>query len=223
MLLDWLGFRKKKVSPEYWVEYVAEFESPYGLDTLIEEVSFVVFDTETTWLDVKTDRLLSIGAVKLLHSQIEVQDAFECFIRQDHSLAGRAVEVHGILPVDREGSIEESRAVEEFFKYIGRSVLVGHHIPFDAAMINRALRRQGGRKMLNKMIDTGALALRLDSPRNFSTPGEMSLDNLCKRYGIPLSDRHTAAGDAFITAILFLKLTARLRSRGVQTLGDLLR
>ncbi|HKK78702.1 MAG TPA: hypothetical protein VJ933_03695, partial [Phaeodactylibacter sp.] len=79
-----------------------------------------------------------------------------------------------------------------------------------------------GVKLKNKGVDTAVLARRLANHPQLAKRGAFGLDQLCQDYHIPMSDRHTAAGDAYITAILLMKMLRRLEKRGVRTLGDLL-
>ena len=135
-----------------------------------------------------------------------------------------AIEVHGILPNERHYNLSEAEAVQRFLAFCQDAVLVGHHVSFDLAMVNNALKRMGGKKLLNKQVDTIDLARRIAGPElAVYRQGAFGLDALCQQYRIPLSDRHTAAGDAYITAVLLMKLLSRLEKRGVDTLGQLLR
>lgn len=209
--------------PEFWREYLAYFKHPLELKVPLSEVRFVVLDTETSGLDVNKDRILSIGAVVVKGAFMVIEESFECYLNQIYEPVHAAVEVHGILPVKRESSLEEKDAISRFLLYLGNAVLVGHNISFDVQMINAALKTMGAGKLKNRTIDTIRLAQRLQRPDPFHRGGEYSLDNLCLRYGIPLNQRHTASGDAFMTGLLFMKLTGRLENRGVRTLGDLLK
>jgi len=98
--------------------------------------------------------------------------------------------------------------------------LVAHHAAFDIAMINAGLKRMGLPKLKNKVLDTGHLfqKTKLDSSK-----AHFSLDELAKRFNIPLHDRHTASGDAFITSLVFLKLVSELNKNNTVQLKDLLR
>jgi DNA polymerase-3 subunit epsilon len=105
-------------------------------------------------------------------------------------------------------------------EYIKDAVLVAHHAAFDVAMINFALKRMNLPKLKNKVLDTGHVfqKTKLDNSK-----AHFSLDDLSKRFNIPQHDRHTASGDAYITAILFLKLLSILNKKDDLTLRDLLR
>lgn len=209
--------------PPSWNNYLRQFERTYSKDQPLETIRFVIMDTETTGLRVKKDRLLSIGAVAVQNWRIEVADRFESYIEKQAVSYGDSIPIHGILPVDRAGCVSAENGVFDFLDYASDSIIVGHHIGFDIAIINQVLSRSVGKKLQNKVVDTARMAQRLHPANSYAQPGTFSLDSLCEQYNIPASDRHTASGDAFITAILFLKLLNRLQQRGVRTLRDLLR
>src|SRR5690606_7960536 len=214
-------FKKKREYPEFWMDYENKFKNK--VPETIEENSFVVFDTETTGLDLKNDRILSIGALKVQEKTIEVSDVFERYINQS-TFNPETVAIHGIIKNDLNPDITEEAAVIEFLDYIGNSVLVAHHISFDVGMINKVLYRMGLPKLKNRTLDTMLLyrASRInsnliDKERNYS------LDELAENLNISLKDRHTAAGDAYITAIAFLKIVSRVSNQLNGRLKDLIK
>ena len=208
--------------PEFWRDYLLSFDEASKKKTPIEKVCFVVLDKETTGLDIKKDRILSIGAVKVQNWQIDLSQRLDCYVQQSYSPVRETVAVHGILPGANGNGVDEIEAVKHFVEYCHNSVLVGHHVAFDITMINQVLKGMIGQKLANKRLDTATLASRVSEKKAYEQPGTFGLDTLCKLYNVPMSDRHTAAGDAFITAMLLMKLLARLKKRGVRTLGGLL-
>lgn len=211
--------------PDFLQAYLDGFDAPlFGKKTPITEVPFVVFDTETTGLDHKKDKLLSIGAVKVQHWQIDIRDHLELYVEQKYQPQpkGEAISVHGILPKGHQQTVSETEALQRFLSFCGSSVLVAHHLGFDLSIINRLMHSYPGVKLKNKGVDTAVLARRLANHPQLAKRGTFGLDQLCQDYHIPMSDRHTAAGDAYITAILLMKMLRRLEKRGVRTLGDLL-
>lgn len=215
--------------PAFYEAYLAHFAQAYPLNTPIESLRFVVFDTETTGLDPRTDKLLSIGAVVCQANEIPVRESFDLLLPAQKPAATKkgniadAIIVHGILPGAREGTVPEAEAIPAFLAYCRQAVLVGHHVSFDVAMINRALDQLGAGPLKNPQVDTIHLARRVHPPNDSTPAGHYTLDYLAKQHHIPLSDRHTAPGDAYITALLLLKLLAKLKIRGVKTLKDLLK
>jgi len=225
LMFNWFKKKRKLASsdPSFWQAYLQKLSATsYGKHTPVEDLSFVVFDTETTGLDVQQDQILSIGAVRVKNGQLSVEDRLECYIHQVYSPDGKTVAVHGILPGEHQHSVSEEEGARWFLEYIGGDVLVAHHAAFDVAMINAALVAAGGGKLQNRVLDTGVLAKRVARNPQIARPGTFGLDQLCDQYGISKSDRHTASGDAFITALLLMKLLYRLKKRGVDTLGALL-
>ncbi len=206
---------KKRTYPDFWGNYVDSFKNKPGLD--VDSIRFVVFDTETTGLDIKKDRILSIGTVAVTRGQVNVGDQLECYVQQE-KFKSETVKIHGILKKGTLDKIEEHQAIQLFLKHVGNAVLVAHHAAFDVAMVNASLKRMGLPKLKNKVLDTSVLFLKtkLDTSKS-----HFSLDELSKRFKIPQHDRHTASGDAFITALLFLKLLAKLKSNPKLTLREL--
>ena len=166
----------------------------------------MVFDCETTGLDYKSDRILSIGAVAIHNNEIIVNDYLEIFLQQDVFKA-ETVPIHGILREGKEEKIVEAEAAIRFLEFVKDATLVGHHVDFDIEMMNQALNRLDVGKLKNQSMDTDIMYQKL---KYLPYEQHTSLDELCTIYKIKKSDRHTASGDAFITALLFLKLKRKL-------------
>lgn len=85
---------------------------------------------------------------------------------------------------------------------------------FDVNMINKALHRQGLPSLKNKLLDTVVLYKKslLRSPL-IEKKDHYSLDELADKFNISKKDRHTALGDAYITALLFLKIIKKLKEK----------
>ena len=212
-MISWF---KYKNYPIFWNNYSKKFKQKQPRS--IEDTRFVVFDTETTGLDLVNDRILSIGAIGIFNNVIDVADSFEIYLKQNEFKA-ETVEIHGILKEGKLTKHRESEAMENFIDFIGNSVLVAHHTAFDIEMINTALKRLELPKLKNKMIDTGILYKKLEGKKD----AHFNLDVLCKEFNIPKHDRHTAAGDAFITALLFLKIISKLKQERKLHYSDLFR
>lgn len=194
--------------PRFWKEYEACFEKKPP--ELVKDTQFIVLDTETTGFSYKNDRMLSIGAVKVQGNNINVSDTFEYYIKQD-KFNPESVKIHGILPVDHPGAISEEEALVKFLKYIGNSILVAHHAHFDVTMINTSLKRHNLPNLKNKVLDTGWLYKKtLLNSNLINKEKNYSLDEIADAFIIETKDRHTATGDAYITAIAFLKILGRL-------------
>ncbi|NHF61568.1 3'-5' exonuclease [Flavobacteriaceae bacterium TP-CH-4] len=214
-------FKKKRHYPEFWETY----ETTFGkrLSERLEEVRFVVLDTETTGFDYDNDRILSIGALTILNNTIAVDQTFEVYLEQ-HFYHAANVEIHGILRDEAQERITELEALQRFLCYVGNAVIVAHHTAFDITMINRALKRHGLPKLRNKLIDTAVLYKRtlIQSPL-LQQKEHYTLDELADKFDISKRDRHTALGDAYITALAFLKILGKINGKKDLTLKRLLR
>ncbi|MDX1829797.1 MAG: 3'-5' exonuclease [Lutibacter sp.] len=213
MIFSWFTY---KHYPDFWKAYVKKFKQKQP--NTIESTRFVVFDTETTGLNISSDRILSIGAIRIFNNSINVSESFEIYLKQEEFKI-ESVEIHGIL---KEGNLikqTEKEAIKNFVNYIENSVLIAHHTAFDIEMINAALKRMKLPKLKNKTIDTGILYKKIKGKKD----NHFNLDILCDEFNIPKHDRHTSSGDAFITALLFLKIIAKLKTERTIHYSDLFR
>lgn len=190
----------------------------------VESTRFVVLDTETTGFDYDNDRILCIGAVVLQNNVISIPNSFEIYIHQEH-YDKKSAQIHGILKdwvMDKPSELE---ALQQFLVFLGDSVIVAHHTIFDITMINRALERNGLPQLTNKTLDTAFLYKKTLIMSNLLERKEKyALDDLADKFDISKKDRHTAMGDAYITAIAFLKIVKKLKGlkgKSEFTLGDL--
>lgn len=196
---------------------------PSARGRALEEVRFVVFDAETTGLDPAQDRLLSLSAVGVRGGAVDLSDQLEVFVERRTVGGAPAAEIHGLITGDLFGGIDEAEAVLRFLAFVGADVLVAHHAGFDTQVITAALARLDAPALDNATVDTGHLARRLDhGPISGAMDKVLSLDELSARFGFEAEARHSAGGDALVTAYCFLALLAKARSRGIVTLDELL-
>jgi DNA polymerase-3 subunit epsilon len=134
-MISW--FSKNKY-PDYWISYRDQFKNQKKKD--LNQIRFVVFDTETTGLDVRNDRILSIGAISLTGNIMDVADSLDLYVKQD-KFNRETVEIHGLLKEGNILKIDEEEAVIRFLEYIKNAVLIAHHASFDIGMINYAIKR----------------------------------------------------------------------------------
>ena len=121
----------------------------------------------------------------------------------------------------RKGS-RNREALEAFLGYLRDGVIVGHHIGHDIATFDAACTRHWGMRLLNRSLDTMDLTLHLERDGAFAGRPPIrrfTLDALCELFGVIPHDRHTASGDAFITAQVFLRLLRLAARTGRGTLA----
>jgi len=196
MAFEWLTGS----TPQFWKNYLSLFET----ETTLQK-RFVVFDMETTGADWREDVILSVGAIAVLGNAIEVGDFLSIQIRQEkHSTQFVA---HSGMLNESGDKVVEAEGVIQFINFVKDATLVGHNINLDIEMINQALKRLDLGRLKNPIMDTNALYQRFkDLPDNSLT----SLDDVCDKLKIDKNDRNTAWGNAFNTAMVFLKLKRKL-------------
>jgi DNA polymerase-3 subunit epsilon len=200
--------------------YRAATAVPVAGDAGLDGIRFVVLDCETTGLDPATDRIITIGAVGVVDGEIRLDDTFERLVRIDENTS--AVTVHGVTRDESRAGVDETEALAAFLDYVGGGIIVGHHIGHDIGTLNAGYARHWGSRLVNRDLDTMDLTLLLERDGAFSgRPAirHFTLDALCEMFGVVPHDRHTASGDAFITAQIFLRLLRLASAHGRRTVG----
>ena len=200
--------------------YKKAFRQTWSNDTPTANVRFVVLDTETTGLDPRRDKIISIGALAVIDGQMCLDDSFEVLLKvspQQH--VGDGARHNPRRSCGRNGRTRGAAAVSGLS---ARWVIVGHHIGHDIEVLNVACEKHFDLTLSNRSLDTMDLTLHLDDDGAF--PGRpkdagFSLDALCELFGVAPHDRHTAGGDTFLTALVFLRLLRAAKAVGRNTLG----
>lgn len=182
----------------------------------LEELRFVVFDTETTgFYPKKGDALLSIGAVVLEKGQIGKQ-TFHRFINPHRPVPRVVTELTGITQEQADQGEQAVVVIKDFLDFAGNCVLVGHSVDFDICFLNHTLRQLGCRRLNHPAIDTYWLARAV-----YPAYKDLSLDGLLNLYQLEPVGRHTALGDALLTAQVFIRLMAKLNKQRLYDYFDL--
>jgi DNA polymerase-3 subunit epsilon len=181
----------------------------------LRAITYTVFDTETTGLNPDAgDKIISIGAVRIVNGRLLKNDFFNQLIDPQRPLSAESIEVHGIQPEMLLGRPLIDDVLPQFKKYSQDSVLVAHNAAFDLKMLKIAEGSQGT-PMINPVLDTLLLSALVHPAQNDHT-----LEGIAQRLGIEVIGRHTALGDAFITGQIMLKLIPLLEKLGIHTLGE---
>jgi DNA polymerase III subunit epsilon len=202
--------------------YRESFANTWSDDALVDDVRFVALDCETTGLNPRVDRIITIGTVAIYGNEILLGDSFEALLKVGANTG--AVTVHGVTRDESRHGTEEVQALGAFLEHLKDGVIVGHHIGHDIASLNAAYERHWGFSLMNRSVDAMSLTLHLE--RSGAFPGrppiqDFSLDALCEMFGIIPHGRHTAGGDAFLTAQIFLRLLPLARRFGRNSLAAL--
>jgi DNA polymerase-3 subunit epsilon len=171
----------------------------------------VLFDTETTGIDpLNGDRIIEIAALELIRD-LPTGKSFHRIIDPERDVPEEATRVHGYTRGDLIGKPRFADVIDDFLAFIGDDKLVAHNAAFDFGFLNAECARLRLPAIDRaRMIDTLALA-------RAKFPGlPNSLDALCRRFSIDLSERttHNALLDCKLLAQVYIELTGG-RQRGL--------
>ncbi len=195
--------------------------------TPISEVPYVVVDTELTGLDERKDSIVSVGAVRMTGSRIELGDTFYRLVSPRTELSAASVVIHEITPSDVKSGQDIASVLGELLEFCGDAVLAGHFVAIDLAFLNRELKRTRGTRIENPVLDTFSIyewLRKRDRARNCPATrvSGFRLYDIVKCFDIPVNGAHNAVMDAYITAQLLQRFIPLLSEGGVENIGDLL-
>ena len=184
----------------------------------LSALSAVVLDLETTGLDVRADRIVQIGALGLVNGQVDEQDIYAVNVDPQIDIPARSVRIHGLSADKLDGCPTFEMVFEDLLAFIGNRPIIGFNIGFDLAILQNEAARLG-------IIWTPppALCLRLLSRAVYGTAQSAILSNLeelASHFNISQEGRHSALGDARITADVLLRLVPHLNAAGVRTFSE---
>ncbi len=163
----------------------------------------IIFDTETTGLDAREDRIIELGCIELVN-RFPTGRTFHHYINpQGRQINVEAQAVHGISAADLEGKPGFDGIARDFLEFIDGATLIAHNANFDMGFINAEFARLGHPAVgPERVVDTLALA------RRKHPMGPNSLDALCRRYGIDNTRRtkHGALLDSELLAEVYIEL-----------------
>lgn len=206
------------IKPIFGIEaYVAdEYVSIVNLmknDQKIRESEFVVFDIETTGLEPAMNEIIEIGAVRI--KNMKIADTFHKLIKPKKAISNFTTNLTGITNqmLENEKSIEE--ILPEFLSFIEGSILVAHNANFDYRFIREWVKKVYNEHFEQTYIDTVSLS------KSLLTLGSYSLNKVVDALKLGDFEHHRAHEDAHVTALLFLRLIDKAKSKNVETLSDL--
>lgn len=126
-------------------------------DTMLSKATYVVFDTETTGLSCRYDKLIEFGAIKC-DSSGNVLDHIDFFINPNRKLGKFSTETSHITQAQVDNGKPIKKALEDIIEFFGDSILVAHNAEFDYNFVNEALKNNGMENIKNPVIDTLPLA-----------------------------------------------------------------
>ena len=181
----------------------------------LTELAYTVFDTETTGLNPSEgDEIIQIGAARIVNGKLLRQESFEQLVDPGRSIPEAGIPIHGIRPEMVRGQPRIAEVLPSFHAYAQETVLVAHNAAFDMRFL-QLKEASTGLRFDQPVLDTLLLSAVVH-------PNQAShkLEAIAERFGITVVGRHTALGDAMVTAEVFLRLVPLLAEQGILTLGQ---
>ena len=211
------GLAEVESRPEFFdFDLFAVSESDAALDERpLSELVYTVFDTETTGLNPSGgDEIIQIGAARVVNGRLLRQESFEQLVDPGRDIPAAGIPIHGITPDMVVGQPRIDEVLPAFHQFAQDTVLVAHNAAFDMKFL-QLLEPRTGLRFQQPVLDTLLLSA-VVHPHQESH----RLEAIAERFGITVLGRHTALGDALVTAEVLLKLTPLLRDMGIVTLAQ---
>ena len=211
------GLAEVESRPEFFdFDLFAVSESDAALDERpLSELVYTVFDTETTGLNPSGgDEIIQIGAARVVNGRLLRQESFEQLVDPGRDIPAAGIPIHGITPDMVVGQPRIDEVLPAFHQFAQDTVLVAHNAAFDMKFL-QLLEPRTGLRFQQPVLDTLLLSAVVH-------PNQEShrLEAIAERFGITVLGRHTALGDAVVTAEVLLKLIPLQKDMGIVTLAQ---
>lgn len=173
---------------------------------------WVALDCETTGLNVRTDEIISIGAVRIQGNRILTSERLELLVRPQGAVSADSVRVHRLRAQDVAQGLSADEAVMQLMHFIGSRPLVGYYLEFDLAMINRVLFPMLGMGLPQQRVEVSGLYYdyKFRQLPAYQQQGNVNIDlrfaTLMQDLDLPQREAHDAVNDAVMAALAFIKL-----------------
>lgn len=212
-----LSFVRNESRPEYYdFDLFKTTEQTRSLDERrLVDLVYTVFDTETTGLEPSQgDEIIQIGAARIVNGKLLHQECFEQLVDPQRSIPAASIPIHGIQPAMVVGQPTIGDVLPAFHAFAHDTVLVAHNAAFDMRFLQLKEKSTGvvfDQPVLDTLLLSALIHPNQDSHR---------LEAIAERFDVPVIGRHTAMGDAMVTAEVFIKLLPLLAQQGIHTLGQ---
>jgi DNA polymerase-3 subunit epsilon len=192
---------------------------PLDRERSLDELTYVVLDTETTGLDPDRDRIVSIAGVVIRGRMVKRGEVFDALVNPRQAIPMGSVRFHGITDVAVADCPPVEVVLPAFLDFAAGAVLVGHQVWFDLHILRREARSLGVESALlaHPVLDTVALSQLVHGALL-----DHGLEAVAARLGVAVRARHSALGDVLTTAEILVRLLPLLEKRGIRTLGEAL-
>ncbi|MEO8100935.1 MAG: 3'-5' exonuclease [Betaproteobacteria bacterium] len=208
------------LSPAGWFEHVKKQWLLYHLENREFRFMFepppdnewVALDCETTGLNVNTDEIISIAAVRIVGNRVMTSERLELLVRPERRISVESVRIHQLREQDVARGMAPELAMTQLMHFIGSRQLVGYYLEFDIAMIDRALAPLLGVDMGLPQRRNEVSAMYYDykfrqlPAHQQDRRIDLRFATLMNDLDLPLRNAHDALNDAVMAALAFVKL-----------------
>jgi DNA polymerase III subunit epsilon len=176
----------------------------------------VAIDCETTGLNLRTDDIITIAAVKIRGRRILASEHFKAVAQPTAEMDPASIKVHRLRKVDVAHGRRLYHVLPDFLHFIGGRPLVGYYLEFDVRMIDNHLLGFAGIELPNRLIEVSKLYYERkygDAPPG--TTIDLTFAAILKDLGLPMLNQHDALDDALMVAMMYVVLQD-LKQRGVR-------
>lgn len=208
--MSWLNLLRRR-----WMLYHladAHFSFMYDAPPAGE---WVTLDCETTGLDVRKDRIVSIGAVRIVGNRLLTGQRLALLVRPDKAMTGDNMRLHRLRESDVAKGLAPEQAMRRLLDFIGSRPLVGYFLEFDVAMLNREIWPMLGVRLPQRKVEVSAMYY---DYKNRQLPAHQRGGDIDLRFatmmndlGLPQRDAHDAVNDAVMAGLAFVKLRCLLQ------------
>jgi DNA polymerase-3 subunit epsilon len=214
-VVDAAAFVRNDSRPEYYDFDLFQVspEAQHLDDRKLVDLTYTVFDTETTGLNPSQgDEIIQIGAARIVNNRLLSQEVFDQLVDPRRRIPAETIPIHGITPDMVAGKPHIGQVLPAFHAFAHDTVLVAHNAAFDMKFLELK-EASTGLRFDQPVLDTLLLSAVVH-------PNQTShrLEAIAERFGVMVMGRHTAMGDAMVTAEVFLRLVPLLADMGIHTL-----
>ena len=182
-------------------------------------LTYTVFDTATTGMNpFEGDEIIQSGATRSVNGKLLRHECFDRLVDPQRAMLPASIVIHGIQPEVLVGPPKILAVLPVFHAFAHDTGLVAHNAAFDMRFL-QLREAASGLRFDQPVLGTMLLSAGVH-PNQESHRLEAIAEAIAERRGVSVTGRHTAVGDACVTADVFLRLLPLLRARSVHTLGE---
>lgn len=173
---------------------------------------WVALDCETSGLDVHSDEIIAISAVRIVGRRILTSERLELLVRPEKGVSADSIRVHRLREQDVQAGVPAEQAMRRLLQFIGPRPLVGYYLEFNVAMIDRTLGRTLGLALPQQQIEVSRLYYEhkfrqlLPYQQQADPDIDLRFASMVRDLGLPARDAQDALDEAVLVALAFIKL-----------------